>query len=77
MLLYTADGVLVRRYTIIICGDVNGDGVADGMDAVLINAVAEGMLSVEEHFRLAADTDSDGTVTADDSTYSFDKGLGF
>lgn len=77
VLLYTADGVLVRRYTIIICGDVNGDGVADGMDAVLINAVAEGMLSVEEHFRLAADTNSDGTVTIDDSTYSFDKGLGF
>lgn len=77
VLLYTADGVLVRRYTIIICGDVNGDGVADGMDAVLINAVAEGMLSVEEHFRLAADTNSDGTVTTDDSTYSFDKGLGF
>lgn len=77
VLLYTADGVLVRRYTIIICGDVNGDGVADGMDAVLINAVADGMLSVEEHFRLAADTNSDGTVTTDDSTYSFDKGLGF
>ena len=47
------------------------------MDAVLINAVAEGMLSVEKHFRLAADTNSDGTVTINDSTYSFDKGLGF
>ncbi len=77
VLLYTADGVLVKRHTIVICGDVNGDGAADGMDAVLINAVAEGMLSVEEHFRLAADTNSDGTVTTNDSTYSFDKGLGF
>lgn len=77
VLLYTADGVLVRRYTVVICGDVNGDGVADGMDAVLINAVAEGMLNVEEHFRLAADTNRDGTITADDNKYSFDKGLGF
>ncbi|HAX84231.1 MAG TPA: hypothetical protein DCY15_07245, partial [Ruminococcaceae bacterium] len=74
VLLYTADGVLVKRYTIIIKGDVNGDAAADGCDAVLINAAAAGMLSPEECFKLAADTDGDGKVTEKDSEYPINCG---
>ena len=75
ILLYTADGVLVNRYTIIIKGDVNGDGAADGCDAVLINAAAAGMMSFDAHFKKAADTDGDGSITEKDNEYPIKSGL--
>lgn len=76
VLLYTADDVLVKRYTIVIKGDVNGDGVADGCDAVLINAAAAGMLTLEAHFKTAADTNGDGGITEADGEYPTNSGLG-
>ena len=76
VLLYTADGVLVRRYTIIIKGDVNGDGVADGCDAVIINAMAAGMLTLPEYYIKAADTNADGSITESDNEYPINCGLG-
>ena len=76
VLLYTADGVLVRRYTIIIKGDVNGDGVADGCDAVIINAMTAGMLTLPEYYIKAADTNADGSITESDSEYPINCGLG-
>lgn len=75
-LLYTADGVLVRRYTIIIKGDVNGDGVADGCDAVIINAMAAAMLTLPEYYIKAADTNADGDITESDNEYPINSGLG-
>ena len=75
VLLYTADGVLVKRYTVVIKGDVNGDGVADGCDAVLINAAAAGMLTFEGGFKKAADTDGDGSITEKDNEYPIKSGL--
>lgn len=76
VLLYTADGVLVRRYTIIIKGDVNGDGVADGCDAVIINAMAAAMLTLPEYYIKAADTNADGDITESDNEYPINSGLG-
>lgn len=76
VLLYTADGVLVRRYTIIIKGDVNGDGVADGCDAVIINAMAVSMLTLPEYYIKAADTNADGDITESDNEYPINSGLG-
>lgn len=76
VLLYTADGVLVMRYTIIIKGDVNGDGVADGCDAVIINAMAASMLTLPEYYIKAADTNADGDITESDNEYPINSGLG-
>ena len=76
VLLYTADGVLVRKYTIIIKGDVNGDGVADGCDAVIINAMAVSMLTLPEYYIRAADTNADGDITESDNEYPINSGLG-
>lgn len=76
VLLYTADGVLVRKYTIIIKGDVNGDGVADGCDAVIINAMAVSMLTLLEYYIKAADTNADGDITESDNEYPINSGLG-
>ena len=75
ILLYTSDDVLVKRYTIIIKGDVNGDGVADGCDAVMINALSAGMLTMSDCYIKAADTDADGAITESDSEYPINCGL--
>lgn len=75
VLLYTEDDVLVKRYTIVIKGDVNGDGIADGTDAVVINAAAAGMLSLDECFKKAADTDGDGSIMEKDNEYPINCGL--
>ena len=75
MLLYTADDVLVKRYTVVIKGDVNGDGAADGCDAVIINAAAAGMLTLSDHLEMASDTDGDGNITDSDSEYPMNCGL--
>lgn len=75
VLLYTADDVLVKRYTVVIKGDVNGDGAADGCDAVIINAAAAGMLTLSDHSEMASDTDGDGIITDSDSEYPMNCGL--
>ena len=75
VLLYTADDVLVKRYTVVIKGDVNGDGAADGCDAVIINAAAAGMLTLSDHSEMASDTDGDGNITDSDSEYPMNCGL--
>ncbi|MBQ8892896.1 MAG: hypothetical protein IJ043_00625 [Clostridia bacterium] len=46
-----------------IWGDVNNDGVADGLDAVLIMQYAAGTLTLEDMAKpQAADTNGDGTI---------------
>lgn len=54
---------LVKTYEIVIFGDVNGDGWADGTDAVLINCYAGGLLTQgDDAFSLAADCNRDGQI---------------
>ena len=56
---------LVDTYTFIIFGDVNGDGWYDGMDAVLVSCLANGMLTqddVSEAVYMAADCNHDGVI---------------
>lgn len=64
----TKDGAVSESYTIIIFGDVNGDGWYDGMDAMIVKCIAAGMLSkddVGEAVWIAADCNHDGVI--DDS----------
>ena len=75
VLLYTVDDVLVKRFTVIIKGDVNGDGAADGCDAVIINAAAAGMIVLSDYSEMASDTDGDGIITDSDSEYPMNCGL--
>lgn len=53
---------LVCRYTIVVFGDVNGDGIYDGRDATLVAMIEGGMLTPDAAYRLAADCNRDGTV---------------
>lgn len=60
-----ADGKLIESYTVLIFGDVNGDGWYDGMDAVLVSCLANGLLTkddVSEAVYMAADCNHDGVI---------------
>ena len=59
------NGEVVDAYTTVIFGDVNGDGVYDGMDAMIVNCIANGMLTKEqvgEAVYMAADCNHDGVI---------------
>ncbi len=58
-------GEVISEYTVLIFGDVTGDGWYDAEDAFLVNMVACGMLdesAVGELFMIAADCNHDGIV---------------
>lgn len=60
---------MVETYTVVLFGDVNGDGWYDGQDAVLVNMIANGMLTREqvgEAVWMAADCNHDGVIDQDD-----------
>ena len=57
--------VAVAKYMLVIFGDVNGDGWYDGMDAMIVNCIANGMLTKEqvgEAVYMAADCNHDGVI---------------
>ena len=56
-------------FTLVIFGDVDGDGWYNGMDAFIVSLVTAGLLSEDdlgEAAKLAADCDHDGTIDNDD-----------
>ena len=60
---------MVETYTVVLFGDVNGDGWYDGQDAVLVNMIANGMLTREqvgEAVWMAADCNHDGVIDQGD-----------
>ncbi len=61
-----ADGVKVDALTVIIKGDVNGDGIVDGTDYLRIKSVFLGTLSLENAYLTAADVDSTDKVDGTD-----------
>ena len=63
------DGYLVDTYTIVIFGDVDGDGWYDAQDAFIVSLIANGLLTREqtgEAKYLAADCNHDGEINASD-----------
>lgn len=56
-----------RTYTVIVLGDVNGNGRIDSADAAMIAQFAAGKLSLTENALLAADANHDGVVNAKDA----------
>ena len=60
---------VVGEYTILVYGDVNGDGWYDGMDAVLVSCLVNEMLAkddVSEAVYMAADCNHDGIIDQND-----------
>ena len=72
------DGNVKAEYTVVIYGDIDSDGIADGNDSFLVNLIVSGMLSADaltEAQRLAADPNHDGKIDAADSALLEDAGL--
>ena len=56
-------------YTCILFGDVNGDGIYDAQDSIIVNCIANGLFSREqvgEANDLAADCNHDGEINSSD-----------
>ena len=64
--IYSLKGELYKTFTIIIFGDVNGDCKADGMDAVIMGCMTNGMGEYDNCVTFAADVDFDGSVSDTD-----------
>ena len=61
---------IIESYSILLYGDVNGDGWCDGMDAVLVSCIVNGMLSESDIGELAyraADCNHDGVIDEADA----------
>ncbi|MBP9989571.1 MAG: dockerin type I repeat-containing protein, partial [Ruminococcus sp.] len=59
------DSEVCEHCIVVIFGDVNGDGVYDGTDAIIVNCIANGMLTKEqvgEAVYMAADCNHDGVI---------------
>jgi C1A family cysteine protease len=72
------DGAVKNTATVVVFGDLNGDGLSDGGDAVIISAIMLGMLNstnLDPAYLKAADYDNDGTITQTDFNYVFNSGL--
>ena len=56
------EGEIVDRYTIVIFGDVNGDGYVDGQDSLFIWMIIWSGESEVTAYTIAADVNRDGTI---------------
>ncbi len=73
------DGTTCRlEYTVVIYGDIDGNGTADANDSFLVGMIANGMLSLDklnEYEKLAADPNHDGVINATDAALLNDAAL--
>lgn len=69
---------VTTNYTVVIFGDVNGDGWYDGQDALIVSCLANGMLTQQDvtpaEF-MAADCNHDGVIDESDVSLLNDAGL--
>lgn len=75
IMLYSADDVLLAKYTVVVRGDVNADGSVDGQDSVLINCYINGMEGLTQTEIFACDADGNGETDVTDSIYVADRGI--
>ena len=73
---YTPKGEYFKTITVTIFGDVNGDSIADGMDAVIMNCMKAGMLDTSYCVEYAADVNFDGQLSNDDIETVINKAIG-
>lgn len=77
--LIDASGNVIDSLTVVIHGDVNGDGKIDGTDSVITRAIAGGMLTSDNISAAqiaAADVNFDNTVTSVDAEHIDLVGIG-
>ena len=59
-------GNILKTYTVVVFGDINGDGIYDGRDATIVSLIINGMLTPTPAMRLAADCNHDSVINTDD-----------
>ena len=73
------DGTTCRlEYTVIIYGDLDGNGTADANDSFLVKMINNGLISVDrlnEYEKMAADPNHDGVIDANDAVLLNDAAL--
>lgn len=73
------DGATCRlEYTVVIYGDIDGNGTTDANDSFLVSMISKGMLSLDklnEYEKMAADPNHDGVINATDATLLSDAAL--
>lgn len=73
------DGTTCRlEYTVIIYGDLDGNGTADANDSFLVTMINNGLLSVDslnQYEKMAADPNHDGVIDANDAVLLNDAAL--
>ncbi len=74
--IYDIYGDLYKTYRIIIFGDTNGDGYADGQDAVIDSCIINSPDSYESYIKYAADVDFDDDVDELDRQITADYAIG-
>lgn len=74
----SSSGDKIDTYTILIIGDVDGDGYYNGIDSVIVKCLSNSLLSknlLKEEFLLAADCNKDGQIDGSDSESLENAGL--
>ena len=61
-------GQTVATYTVVIYGDVNGDGAVDAFDAAVLDLDLADVQALNGAYGLAADTNADAQVAVADYT---------
>ena len=68
-------GNTLKTYTVVVFGDVNGDGIYDGQDATVVSMIIGGMIRPDAATRLAADCNHDGVINSSDLTLLEEAGI--
>ena len=59
-------GAVINSYTVVVFGDLNGDGIYDGRDATIASMIIGGMLVPDDAVKMAADCNHDGVIDEND-----------
>lgn len=62
----SSDGTVERSYTVVVFGDLDGNGIYDGQDATIASTIASGMIAPSAAQKLAADCNHDNVINSDD-----------
>ncbi len=74
----TANNTVIATYTLVVYGDVDGDGKADGQDVILAQLLADGILGKDDVSKAvfeAADCNHDDAITDEDVNEIINSGL--